>query len=152
MFIINLWPWFFLQTWSFVETSPGRTKNIIHYNNGIITASVKMCHINYTLSVTTRITHQPSVCGKKTLRPVAVDAFCWSQGPSSTLITNHTRVLQWRTPKMFSFFSFTSCQTNCLCCCVVDLLRCPALLPPLLTKHINYVDMGRLCLMLIVAQ
>lgn len=97
-----------------------------------------MCHINYTLSVTTRITHQPSVCSK-TLRQVAADAFCWTQGPSSILITNHTCVLQWRTQKMFSFFLSNHSEKNCLCYCVVDLLRCPALLPPLLTKHINYV-------------
>lgn len=44
-----------LETWWFAETSPGRTKNILQYDNGIMPASVKMCHINYTLSVTTCI-------------------------------------------------------------------------------------------------
>lgn len=96
-----------------------------------------MCHINYTLSVMTRITHQPSVCSK-TLRQVAVDAFCWTQGPSSILITNHTCIAMKNTKNVF-FFSFKSCRTNCLCYCVMDLLRCPSLLPPLLTKRINYV-------------
>lgn len=151
MFIINLWPWFFLQTWSFVETSPGRTKNIIHYNNGIITASVKMCHINYTLSVTTRITHQPSVCSKKTLRQVAVDAFCWTQGPSSTLITNHTRVLQWRTPKMFSFF-FQIMPNKLSLLLHGGFTALPCSPSSTLDKTHQLCGHGRLCLMLILAQ
>lgn len=62
-----------------------------------------MCHINYTLSVTTRITHQPSVCSK-TLRQVAVDAFCWTQDPSSILITNHTMYCSEEHQKCFLFF------------------------------------------------
>lgn len=54
-----------LETWWFVEMSPGRTKNILQYDNGIMPAAVKMCHINYTLSVTTCIV-------------------CWYDSPHST--------------------------------------------------------------------
>lgn len=43
------------ETWWFVEVSLGRTKDILQYDNGIMPASVKMCHINYTLWVTTCI-------------------------------------------------------------------------------------------------
>lgn len=96
--------------------------------------------MSYKLYIISDDTHHTSAVSLQQ-KTQASRCWCVLLNPRPLLYSDHKShvCIAMKNTKNVFFFSFKSCRTNCLCYCVVDLLRCPALLPPLLTKHINYV-------------
>lgn len=96
--------------------------------------------MSYKLYIISDDTHHTSAVS---LQQNTQASRCWCilLNPRPLLYSDHKShmCISMKNTKNVFFFSFKSCWTNCLCYCVADLLCCPALLPPLLTKHINYV-------------